>query len=159
MRIALALMVLLASWSVGALAQRDRPTPYWASISSGQAMMRTGPGRNYPATWLYVRRNLPVRVVEVHKSWRKVEDPGGTTGWMLVNLLSDARTAIVRAGDPRPMHEGPSEATPLRYRAEAGVVGLISDCENGWCRFEVGDRAGFIRSDHLWGVSRDERLD
>src|SRR5690606_11690319 len=76
-------------------AQPARETPYWASISSGRAMMRTGPGRNYPGTWLYVRPDLPIQVVEVYQSWRKVRDPDGTVGWMLVNLLSDTRTAIV----------------------------------------------------------------
>ena len=78
-----------------AAAQTPRPLPYWASIASGRAMMRTGPGQNYPGTWLYVRPDLPIRVVEVYRDWRKVSDPEGTTGWMLVRLLSDQRTAIV----------------------------------------------------------------
>ena len=89
----------------GAEAQSERKTPYWASISAGQALMRTGPGRNYPATWLYQRADLPVKVVETYPDWRKVQDPGGETGWMLQRLLSDTRTAIVTAGEPAPMHE------------------------------------------------------
>ena len=46
-----------------AAAQEKQP-PYWASIASGQAMTRTGPGKNYPGVWLYQRRDLPVRVVK-----------------------------------------------------------------------------------------------
>src|SRR5687768_9888384 len=80
-------------WLAVAQAQPARETPYWASISSGRAMMRTGPGQNYPGTWLYVRPDLPIQVVEVYQSWRKIRDPDGTSGWMLVNLLSDRRTA------------------------------------------------------------------
>jgi SH3-like domain-containing protein len=45
-------------------AAQDKQPPYWASIASGEAMMRKGPGRNYPGTWLYKRRDLPVRVVK-----------------------------------------------------------------------------------------------
>ncbi|HEV2865763.1 MAG TPA: SH3 domain-containing protein, partial [Allosphingosinicella sp.] len=87
-RAAILLSLMLAGFSLAAAqGQSSRSTPYWASIASGQAMMRAGPGRNYPGTWLYVRRDLPVRVVEVYESWRKIEDPDGTTGWMLVNLL------------------------------------------------------------------------
>jgi SH3-like domain-containing protein len=158
-RIAAFLMVLVAALSVAsATAQPRRETPYWASIASGQAMMRAGPGRNYPGIWLYVRRDLPVRVTEVYQSWRKVEDPDGTSGWMLVNLLSDSRTAIVRGTEPQPMHERPEEAAPVRFRAEPGVIGRISQCGDGWCRLEVGGRGGFIRSDHLWGVEPGETV-
>jgi len=85
-----------------ALAQEKKP-PYWASIASGEAMMRTGPGRNYPGVWLYKRRDLPIRVVKTYPNWRLVEDPEGAQGWMLVSLLSDRRTAIVKQGDPRPI--------------------------------------------------------
>ena len=141
-----------------AAAQPRRDPPYWASIAAGRAMMRAGPGRNYPGLWLYVRRDLPVRVLEVYQDWRKVEDPDGTSGWMLVNLLSDQRTAIVRGDAPRPMHERPDPASPVRFRAEPGVVGRLSRCADGWCHFEVRGRGGFIRGDHIWGVGRGEIL-
>ena len=141
-----------------AAAQAPRPVPYWASIASGRAMMRTGPGQNYPGTWLYVRPDLPIRVIEVYHDWRKVTDPDGATGWMLVRLLSDQRTAIVRRGEPRPLHEAPDEGSPVRYRAAPGVVGRVSRCAGGWCRFDVRDRSGYIRVDQIWGVDPDETI-
>ena len=52
---------LIAGVAAPAVAQEKTP-PYWASIASGQAMTRTGPGKNYPGVWLYLRRDLPVRV-------------------------------------------------------------------------------------------------
>lgn len=142
-----------------ALAQRPRQTPYFASVASGQAMMRTGPGRNYPGVWLYVRADLPIRVVEVYQNWRRIEDPDGARGWMMVSLLSDQRTAIVRGNQPQPMHEAPNSASAIRFRAAPGVVGRISRCAEGWCRFDVRGRSGFIRTDMIWGVARNEEID
>lgn len=139
-------------------AQQPRQTPYYASIASGQAMMRTGPGQNYPGTWLYRRRDLPIQVVEIYGNWRKIKDPDGTTGWMLVSLLADRRTAIVRGDEPRPLREAPDEGSPVRFRAEPGVVGRLSRCAGGWCNLDVGGRGGFIRVDQLWGVERDETI-
>ena len=155
--IALAATFALAASAVQA--QRERETPYWASISASKAMMRTGPGRNYPATWLYLRSDLPVQVVETYPSWRKVRDPGGETGWMLQGLLSDTRTALVTGDEPRPMHESADERSPVRYRAEPGVVGRISRCGDGWCRLDAGGREGYIRTGHIWGVDPGERID
>ena len=53
---------LIVAMAASASAQEKQP-PYWASIASGEAMTRTGPGKNYPGVWLYQRRDLPVRVV------------------------------------------------------------------------------------------------
>lgn len=159
-RAASLLVVIAATVTLGAAeAQPRRETPYWASIASGQAMMRAGPGTNYPGLWLYVRQDLPIRVVAVHESWRKIEDPGGTQGWMLVNLLSDTRTAIVRGDEPRPLHERPDAASPVRFRAEPGVVGRLSDCGGAWCRLDARGRGGFIRIDHIWGIGPNETLE
>src|SRR3546814_12824954 len=72
---------------------QKRETPYYASIAASKARMRTGPARTYPATWPYVRADLPIKVVAVYRDWRPVEDPDGTQGWMLANLLSSHRTA------------------------------------------------------------------
>ena len=156
-------MPLLLLLSLSSLARADaqtrRETPYWASIASGEAMMRRGPGRTYPGEWLDVRADLPIRVVEVYQDWRKIEDPDGTQGWMLVSLLSDTRTAIVRGTEPRPLHERADAASPIRFRAAPGVVGRISDCGGGWCRLNVRGRAGFIRTDQIWGVSPGEAVD
>src|SRR5919112_2850030 len=114
-RVKLAAALALGLAVGSAQAQNERAPPYWASINAGKAMMRTGPGRNYPATWLYVRADLPVRVVETYPNWRKVRDPDGTTGWMLQRLLSDTRTALVTGTVPREMHQAPSASSPVRY--------------------------------------------
>lgn len=155
MRIAALLAVLVAAPT----AAQDRPVPYWASISSGQAMMRTGPARTYPGVWLYQRRDLPIRVLKRHESWRLVEDHEGTRGWFLVALLSDQRTALVRGSEPRPVHGEASPDSRVRYLAEPGSVGRVSDCSGGWCRIAFGQREGHIRVSDIWGVEPNEVVD
>jgi SH3-like domain-containing protein len=150
--------ILILAVAAPASAQEKKP-PYWASIASGEAMMRTGPGRNYPGTWLYKRRDLPIRVVKTYPNWRMVEDPEGTRGWMLVSLLSDRRTAIIKQGDPRALRVKPDAKSALRYRAEAGVIGRIEHCRDGWCHIAVGNREGYIQTSDIWGVSQDEVID
>lgn len=152
------LMTLALALPLAAADAQTRTPPYMASISAGRAMMRTGPGRDYPATWMYVRADLPIRVVEVYRNWRKIEDPGGTRGWMLVNLLSDQRTALVTGEEARPLREAPDDAAPVRYRAAPGVVGRVSRCAAGWCHFEAAGRGGYIRIDQVWGVAPDETI-
>ena len=142
-------LMLLAA--VGpAAAQSDVELPYWASISVDEARMRKGPSPDVPVTWEYRRKDLPVKVIARHETWRKIEDPDGTQGWMAARLLSRTRTAIVTGGI-RPMREEPNVSAAVAYRAEPGVVGRITDCKDGWCRIDVGGRRGWIETDHIWG--------
>jgi SH3-like domain-containing protein len=162
MRKAIAALAITAAAGLAApsaIAQTKRETPYWASISAGKALMRTGPGKNYPAKWLYQRADLPVKILEVYPSWRKVQDPDGESGWMLVNLLSDTRTAIVIGAEPRPLREAPQPNARIVYRAEPGVVGRLSECARNWCRFDAAGRRGFIQFDHIWGTDPGETLE
>jgi SH3-like domain-containing protein len=150
---------LIVAAAAPALAQ-DKQPPYWASIASGQAMTRTGPGKNYPGVWLYQRRDLPIRVVKKYENWRLIQDPDGAQGWMLVTLLSDRRTAIVKPGEPRSIRVDPKDGAKVHYLAAHGVVGRISKCKgDGWCRIEIGNRQGYIRTSDVWGVSDNEVVD
>ena len=150
---------LIVAAASAAVAQEKEP-PYWASIASGQAMTHTGPGRNYPNVWLYQRRDLPVRVVKKYETWRLIQDPDGAQGWMLVTMLSDRRTAMVKAGEPRPIRADRTDSAKVRYLAEPGVVGRIDKCNgDGWCRIEIGKDEGYIRTADLWGVGETEVVD
>ena len=118
--------------------------------------MRTGPGQQFPASWLYQRSGLPVKVIETYPNWRKIEDPDGTQGWMQANLLSDNRTALI-IGDTRQLHEKPDEAARILWNAEPGVIGKISGCSRDWCKFDVLGRMGYIETRHIWGAQPIEQ--
>ncbi|MEE9434280.1 MAG: SH3 domain-containing protein [Sphingorhabdus sp.] len=141
--------LLLAS-SAG-IAQSQKKTPYWASVKADEARMRTGPSTEFPIKWVYKRENLPVKVVAVHSIWRKIEDPDGDQGWMHVSLLSPSRTAMVLGTSVAALRESPVATSRISWRVEPGVVGQISECDKGWCRFDNKGRAGYIEAGRLYG--------
>ncbi len=152
------LAVALAVCAATPLAAAERQVPYWASISAGDAFLRTGPGRAYPATWRYRRANLPVVVVQVHESWRKIRDQEGTMGWMAAVLLSAERTAIV-TGETQAMRGAPNDAARVLWHVASGVVGHIRHCARGWCEFNVAGKTGYVKVAGLWGVGPREVID
>jgi SH3-like domain-containing protein len=135
-----------------AMAQAKRKLPYWASLSKDEARMRVGPSLDYPSNWVYRRRDLPVKVVQVLGNWRKVEDSLGAQGWMHVRLLSDTPTAIVTGGVAA-MRAAPDDDAPVNFRAEPGVVGRLTDCSGSWCLMDVSGKRGFIRTASIWGAT------
>lgn len=159
MRIRGLLAIVIAVLSLAGLSAVDawaqRKPPYFASIASGKARMRTGPARNYPASWLYQREDLPIKVIDVYGDWRKIEDPDGTQGWMQVNMLSETRTAMV-IGRIVEMRAAPQFNALVNWRAAPGVVGRISRCSHGWCWFDVHGRGGYVEQSHIWGTDANE---
>lgn len=154
-----ALAGLLTLTLAAAAAAQERKTPYWASLNTDEALMRSGPGKQFPGLWLYKRKHLPVRVVAVHQNWRRVQDPSGAEGWMDQILLTAERTAVIRPGPPRPLRADPSPSAPVRYLAAPGVVGSLSDCGDGWCKLKIDGRIGHVRTSDIWGVAPREELD
>jgi SH3-like domain-containing protein len=159
MRFGMKLLAVVAAIALPAMADAAGPAvakkPYWASLSAGQARMRTGPGRQFPASWLYQRAGLPVKVIESYPNWRKVEDPEGAQGWIQSNLISDDRTGMVLR-DVQPLRERPDKSANVIWRAEPGVVGKLSECKHGWCKLDVRGRMGYIEAVSLWGVDPNE---
>ena len=138
----------------GAGAQSEKKLPYWVSIAKDEARMRVGPSMDYPANWIYRRKNLPVKVIEVYPNWRKIEDPDGTTGWMHVRLLKEDRTAII-VSETAPLRSDPSDGAAILYRAEPGVVGRVSGCDANWCKFDVNGQRGYVSKRLLWGATSE----
>jgi SH3-like domain-containing protein len=76
---------------------------------------------------------------------------------MQVNLLSDARTAMVK-GTILSMRDAPRFNARVTWRAAPGVVGRISRCSGGWCYFDVHGRGGYVEISHIWGADPNEVL-
>ncbi|UAK23580.1 SH3 domain-containing protein [Sphingomonas nostoxanthinifaciens] len=136
---------------------QERKPPYWASIAATEAILRAGPDRSYPALWVYKRRDLPVRVLQMVGPWRRVQEQDGTSGWMLAMLLSARRTATV-TGVYRPIRDAASDGARLLWQAEPGVVGRITHCDGQWCRIRIDAREGYIAQSGIWGTDTGETV-
>lgn len=134
------------------------PVPRYVSLSSGLANLRTGPGERYPTRWVYKRKGLPLRVVKEYGIWRLVEDPDGDTGWMHRNMMTGQRTGMA-VNDIQELRARPEDSARVLWRVAPGVVGTLSDCTHGWCRFSVDKRSGYIRYDAIWGVDANESFE
>ncbi|MGI9400620.1 MAG: SH3 domain-containing protein [Rhizobiaceae bacterium] len=156
-----AFLVVMGAFShipaqAAAIGPSGLPLPRYVSLKSGRVNMRIGPGRAYQVQWLYLKRGLPMEVIQEYDNWRKVRDPEGNEGWVLHSLLSGERTAIVApwSGEKKliSMRRDPDNTAPLAARLEPGVVASVNECAQGWCRLSTEGVAGFVDQKLLWGV-------
>lgn len=145
--------LLLAAVSLpGSASADDKGVPYWASLRGKDVNMRVGPGGDYRIKFRYHREDLPMKVLRTMEGWRLVQDPDGSRGWMLARFLKRERGAIVQGKALAAMHDEPGDDSRLLWRLEPGVTGKLGDCAEGWCKFDIAGRAGYVRADALWGT-------
>jgi SH3-like domain-containing protein len=144
--------LIAAGLTLSPASAADRSLPYWASLRVNEVNMRVGPGEDYRISWVYRRKQLPLKVIRLKEGWRMVEDPGGARGWMLAQFLSRDRGAIVGGDVAAEMREKPDAEAKLMWRLQPGVTGKLGSCASGWCQLNLGSRAGFVEQDRLWGA-------
>ncbi|WAT18482.1 SH3 domain-containing protein [Aurantiacibacter sp. MUD11] len=148
----LRLAVIASIFAATPAVAQDVELPYWASIDTEVANMRVGAGEQFPIEWVYTREGLPVKVIRLMQGWRYVQEPDGTTGWISASLLSRERTAIVTGDGLAPMRAEPGDGSALKWNLEPGVLGLLGDCQDGWCELDVDGHAGWVEQRRLWGA-------
>lgn len=164
--LAISLSITVLSANIGvANAETGLPLPRFVSLKSKRVNMRVGPGSDYQVLWMYVKRGLPVEIIQEFGNWRKIRDPEGNEGWMLHSLLSGKRMAIISPWDRGnndqliAMHNEPNGEAGLMAKLEPGVIAKVSYCENQWCKLSADDAHGYVKQDLLWGVYPNETIE
>ncbi len=146
--------------------QSGLPIPRFVSLKSDRVNLRTGPGTQYPTSWVFRRAGLPLEVVAEFDNWRQVRDSEGTSGWVLQSLLSGRRTAVVTPWDAKDgktsdgiaIRTSDNDSASPVATAEPGVIANLHACDGRWCDVSVGDYRGFLPQKLLWGVYENEVL-
>jgi SH3-like domain-containing protein len=134
--------------------------PRFVSLKSDRVNLRSGPGTEYPTTWVFRRAGMPVEIIKEFEAWRQVRDAEGATGWVLQTMLSGRRTALVMPWEAKPGQAPVEVALKVDDRessrsvamVEAGVIASVRGCDKRWCSVVIGDYKGYLEQNKLWGV-------
>ncbi len=133
-----------------------REMPYYASIKSEEANIRSGPSVRYPIQWLYKRHNWPVQVTATFERWRKISDVNGEIGWIHESLLSNKHYVVVKTEGVQEIYRLPLATSSKMAIVENGVVAELEECKEGWCKIAAEGIEGWVQSASLWGVDKEK---
>ena len=156
----LATLLLLPVFAAPLAAQTQRenlPVPRFVSLRSEEVNLRTGPGVRYPVEWVFVRRQMPVEILQEFETWRRIRDRDGTEGWVHQSMLTGRRAAVVD-GEMRNLRRRPEADAPILARVESGVIAAILECRDAWCRLETAGFRGWVQRGEIWGVYPNEAI-
>lgn len=138
------------------------PIPRFVSLKAEKVNVRRGPSSDHAVAWVFQRKGMPVEIVAEFENWRRIRDSDGEEGWILQNMLTGKRTAVVapwRRGQTMALYSTASGDSPLVAKVSAGVVSEVSSCTGEWCAIKAGGYGGWIEQSMLWGVYPGEPVD
>ncbi|HEY1562945.1 MAG TPA: SH3 domain-containing protein [Caulobacteraceae bacterium] len=137
-------------------AQRNTPSgfcvPRWVSLKHGEVMARKGPGKDYPALWVYHVDGLPVQVVAETEEWRRICGPDGGAAWVNRSEIDGRRTLLNQAPEATPIRQAPKDGAKVVGLLNSQALAKIRRCSPGWCQIRVGGLQGWMAVDQVWGV-------
>lgn len=132
--------------------------PRFSSLAKDKVFVRTGPDGKYPVLWVYKKAGLPVKVVAEYRDWRKIIDSEGAAGWVWGPLISSRRNGLIIAENQKLLKK-PKINEAVAVIAEAGVIGKILSCSQGWCKMDLNGFTGWLPQDQFWGTLDGETID
>ena len=138
------------------------PLPRFVSLKADRVNVRVGPTREHEVSWVYTNSGLPVEITAEYGNWRRIRDWEGSEGWVYHSLLSGRRTAIVIPKDKDdlvPVHNAPGAQSPVMAKLEAGVRGVLKECNGSWCQLAGKQFEGWVEQYRLWGAYPNEKVD
>ncbi|OGR06073.1 MAG: hypothetical protein A2511_16525 [Deltaproteobacteria bacterium RIFOXYD12_FULL_50_9] len=122
----------------------------YGSVNKDGAIIRSGPDIKAEALW-EVFKGFPLEIVKKQKTWSKIVDFEGATGWISNQFLARTKTLIVKAKNGN-LRIGPGinyeEIALVKY----GVVFEPLTREGEWFKVQVedGPTTGWIHKDLIW---------
>lgn len=156
------LSLLLAIWSINATAAIIELSPKetrFVAMRANKVNARSGPNMRYPIEWIYQQQNYPVEIIAEYEQWRKIRDYEGTISWVMKNLLTNARYALVTDPGETNIYAKDSLNSEIIARAEDGAIGKIKRCTPTFCFLEFENKIeGWMQRSVIYGVKKDEEI-
>ena len=126
-------------------------SPKLVSVKTSKANLRYGPGKNYPIKLIFIKKKIPLLVIDKFDHWRKVLTSKNTVGWIHKSQLTmKYRSIILKRDYLRKKPQLTSEKIAFLYN---NVNVSVITCKLYWCKITLKTRkfSGWYIKKFLWG--------
>ena len=124
----------------------------FVSLKFNEVNARVGPGRQYPITWIYKRKLLPLKLLDQHDNWRQIQDIKGEVSWIHISGISRNKSVIITDPNGKTLHTKPLISSAKLAILKNNVQCTLKKQISSWCKLDCNGLVGWTSSVHLWGV-------
>ncbi len=132
------------------------PIPRFVTIKFNEANARTGPKKDCPIEWVFVKKGEPVEVVAEYEQWRKIRDIKGEGGWVHSSLISGKRSVVIISKNTVMMLKSPGDYNQIIAKLSPDLRCNLHKCKKDWCQIICKSYRGWVARKFLWGIYPEE---
>ena len=121
----------------------------YVMLKNNKVNVRYGPSFDYPIKYIYLKKNLPIKVIDKKENFRRIIDHKQNSGWIHTSQLKKSASVILTK--KQLIFNKPSNFSEPIAVAEIGKLFLITKCKNNWCKTKSDNISGWILLDDYWG--------
>ena len=118
-------------------------------LKNNKVNVRYGPSFEYPIKYVYLKKNLPIKVIDKMENFRRIIDHKHNSGWIHTSQLKKSSSVIIT--ENQFIFSKPTKFSEPLAIAEKGKLVLIKKCKNNWCKIINENVSGWIFFENFWG--------
>ena len=118
-------------------------------LKNNKVNVRFGPSFEYPIKYIYLKKNLPIKVIDKKENIRRIIDHKHNSGWIHTSQLKKSSSVIIT--ENQFIFSKPTKFSEPLAIAEKGKLVLIKKCKNNWCKIINENVSGWIFFENFWG--------
>ena len=118
-------------------------------LKNNKVNVRYGPSFDYPIKYIYLKKNLPIKVIDKKENFRRIIDFKKNSGWIHISQLKKTNSLIVLK-DKILFKKSTKFSKPIA-KLEKGRLLIVKKCQKKWCKVKTGEFTGWINSYNIWG--------
>ena len=123
---------------------------YYLALKNNKVNVRYGPGFDYPIKYIYIKKNLPLKIIDKKENFRRIIDFKKNSGWIHISQLKKNKSFILLE-DKILFSKATKYSKPIA-KISSGRLLLVKKCKLKWCRVKTENYTGWIKSEKVWGA-------
>ena len=121
----------------------------FAMLKNNKVNVRFGPSFEYPIKYIYLKKYLPIKIIDRKENFRRIIDHKQNSGWIHTSQLSKSSSVILTK--KQFIFSKPTKFSKPVAIAEKGKLILIKKCKKSWCKTSINEISGWILFSNFWG--------
>ena len=121
----------------------------FAMLKNNKVNVRFGPSFEYPIKYIYLKKYLPIKIIDKKENFRRIIDHKQNSGWIHTSQLSKSSSVILT--EKQFIFSKPTKFSKPVAIAEKGKLILIKKCKKSWCKTTINEISGWLLFSNFWG--------
>ena len=118
-------------------------------LKNSKVNVRYGPSFEYPIKYIYLKKNLPIKIIDKKENFRRIIDHKHNSGWIHTSQLKKSSSIVLTKNQF--IFSKPTKFSEPIAIIEKGKLVLLKNCKKNWCKTKNEDYSGWILFDNFWG--------